>query len=74
MVAFQLDKLKVPGLDGFPEVFFQENWEVVKEEIVLLVKNFFDSVILPRGLNKTYIALVPKVQNPEKFTDFKPIS
>ena len=29
---------------------------------------------IPRALNETFIALVPKCGNPKKFADYKPIS
>jgi hypothetical protein len=39
---FQIWPLKVLGPDGFPGRFFQRNWAVLKEDVVTVVREFFD--------------------------------
>ena len=58
--VFNMGSLKALGPDGFPSLFFQPHWEVIKIEIAI-VKNFVEIGILNPMLNKTLIALVPKV-------------
>lgn len=37
-------------------------------------KNFFDTGVLPEGVNETAIVLIPKVAYPEPLKDFRTIS
>jgi hypothetical protein len=71
---FQISPLKAPGPDGFPARFFQRNWGVLKEEIISAVKEFFKSGVMPEGINETAIVLIPKVDEPEMISQFRPIS
>ena len=41
--VFDLGRMKSPGPDSFPGIFFQNHWHVVKKDIIRLVKkNFYD--------------------------------
>ena len=71
---FQIGPLKAPGPDGFPASFFQRNWGVLKENIIGAVKEFFITGIMPEGANTTSIVLFPKVNNPSKLSEYRPIS
>jgi hypothetical protein len=71
---FQIGPLKAPGPDGFPARFLQRNWDLLKEEVVQAVQRFFDTGIMPEGVNDTVIVLIPKNNDPEALKDFRPIS
>lgn len=45
-----------------------------KIEITAAVKLFFDTGVMPEGVNTTTIVLIPKVDTPTRLTDFRPIS
>ena len=45
-----------------------------KIEITAAVKLFFDTGVMPEGVNTTTIVLIPKVDTPTRVTDFRPIS
>ncbi|XP_042972884.1 uncharacterized protein LOC122304684 [Carya illinoinensis] len=72
--TFQMNPLGSPGPDGFPAQFYQKHWELVGREVsefalgVLNHGGFLDKI------NDTYIALIPKVKNPKRVTDFRPIN
>ena len=39
--VLQLGSYKAPGLDGFNDIFYQRFWNVIKEDVVGAMKNFF---------------------------------
>ena len=71
---FQIGPLKSPGPDGFPARFYQQNWDVLKEEVVGAVKQFFTDGVMPSELNTTTIVLIPKTNQAVELKDFRPIS
>ncbi|KAK3184843.1 hypothetical protein Dsin_032129 [Dipteronia sinensis] len=73
-VCFSLHPNKAPGLDGFNAHFFNITWDIVGEDVISVVQEFFMSGLLLKELNATILALVPKVPNPSKMKDFRPIS
>jgi hypothetical protein len=70
---FQIGPLKAPGPDGFPARFFQRNWGTLKDKIIAAVQEFFRTGIM-QGANTTSIVLIPKVSNPCKLSEYRPIS
>ncbi|XP_074305542.1 uncharacterized protein LOC141640759 [Silene latifolia] len=66
--------LKSPGPDGILAALFQKYWYVVKEDITEAVMSALNSGFILNELNRTFITLVPKCQNPENVTDYQPIS
>lgn len=69
-----MPKDKAPEVDGFLVEFFTRNWEIVKEDIVKAVKDFFSANRLPSMINITAITLVPKVKEPATVKDCRPIA
>ena len=57
---FQIGPLKAPGPDGFPARFFQRNWDLINDDVIKGVKQFFASSKMPEGINDTVIVLIPK--------------
>lgn len=72
--AFQLGKTKTPVLDGLNGLFYQCHWDIIQDDLLKLVRDFFSSGVLPSDLNKTIIALIPKNSHPESLDQFRPIS
>ncbi|GKA30636.1 RNA-directed DNA polymerase, eukaryota [Tanacetum coccineum] len=65
---------KSPGPDGFTFAFYKKFWDTIKEDVVGSVQHFFNTGILPRSCNTSFIAHIPKVPNPMVISDFRPIS
>jgi hypothetical protein len=74
LALFQMAPSKAPRVDGFTAGFFQRHWNLVKNDVVLAVKDFLNGDELPVGLNDTSITLIPKVHNPQKISQYRPIS
>lgn len=65
---------KAPGPDGFSPIFFQKYWGVVGDDVVSTCLGFLNGSAGLKELNHTLIALIPKVNNPKKVSEFRPIS
>ncbi|KAL9664765.1 hypothetical protein QQ045_020172 [Rhodiola kirilowii] len=68
------DGNKAPGPDIFNINFYKKFWLMVGDEVVGFIKEFCVNGRLSRGINKTYLALIPKSVNPHSFAVFRPIS
>ena len=71
---FQMNHYKAPGSDGFCALFFQKFWPLFKDSLYLAIQDFFCTRKLLNQFNHTLIALIPKVDNPEVTSHFRPIS
>ena len=70
----QMHPKKSRGPDGMSILFYQKYWDVVGPFVTKSVLQILNSSSLPCVLNETYICLIPKVQCPQKVTEFRPIS
>lgn len=68
------DSQKALGPDDFSFKFIKSSWDVIKVDIYNIVEDFRSSYRLPRGSNNAFIALIPKINSPTSFKDFRPIS
>ena len=65
--------LKAPGPDGFQALFYQKNWEIVAKNVYEMVLPALEGKGLPDHINDTHLVLLPKVENPELASQFRPI-
>lgn len=70
----QMGSFKAPSLDGFHALFFKQYWEVVGDKVFAFVRNAFASQQFDLKVGETLVVLIPKVDNPSSFKDFRPIS
>ncbi|KAK8588703.1 hypothetical protein V6N12_023127 [Hibiscus sabdariffa] len=71
---FERGPSKSQGIDGPNTMFFQHNWLAMGEWICLFVRQVYDGGVLPPHINHTLLVLLPKIANPKKMSQFKPIS
>lgn len=65
---------KSPGPDGFNFNFFQSFWDLLKREVEVMVNEFFVHGKLPLGFSSYFVALIPKINNPQCLSKFRSIS
>ena len=65
---------KAPGPDGFQCIFFKQYWHIVGDDIFNLVSSAFHTSYFDPSISDTLISLIPKVDLPNTYRDFKSIS
>ncbi|KAJ6846358.1 uncharacterized protein M6B38_280445 [Iris pallida] len=68
-----MKSLSAPGHDGLPACFFQRSWQLLKDDIVMMIQSTFEMASLPQTINHTNIALIPKTAASASPSDFCPI-
>lgn len=46
----------------------------MRKDVVVSVQSFFDKGFLPKGINSTILALIPKKTKAKGMNDYRPIS
>lgn len=70
----EMAPLKAPGPNGMPPLFFQTYWTDVSMDVTHAVLSCLNSCSILKSINHTFITLIPKVNNLEKVSNFRPIS
>ena len=73
-VLFKMPSGKSPGPDGFTAEFFKASWSIISKDFTTAVHSFFSKGFLPKGLNTTILALIPKKDEAMEMRDYRPIS
>lgn len=73
-VLFAMPSNKSPGPDGFPSEFFKITWPILAHDFTTAVQSVFRFGFLPKGVNSTILALVPKKVDSMEMKDFRPIA
>ena len=73
-VLFSMDAIKAPGSDGFPAIFYQRYWDIVGESVLKTCLGILNDGDEVATINDTVVPLIPKVEDPRRVSDFRPIS
>ena len=65
---------KAPGHDGINFLFYKKAWGTIKDDIFILVCNFFHTGKLPTSIKSSFICLIPKKCPAIGVDDYRPIS
>lgn len=64
---------KAPGPDGFCFDVIKGIWNIVEKDVFAFLEEFQRTVILPKGINLSFLSLIPKKLNPVGLSDFRQI-
>lgn len=67
-------KDKSPGPDGWFVEFYTAFFEILGEDLLKVIEECRILGRMYEAFNSTFIALIPKSNNPNSFNDFRPIS
>ncbi|XP_057811358.1 uncharacterized protein LOC131025575 [Salvia miltiorrhiza] len=67
------DGSKSPGPDGFNLNFWKTSWEIIKDDLIQVMKDFHKNGKIPRGCNSSFIVLIPKKEEASSIDEFRPI-
>lgn len=65
---------KAPNPDGMSIIFFQKYWDDVGNDVFGMILNVLNSNMSITKINKTNITFIPKIKNPSRMIEFRPIS
>lgn len=65
---------KAPGPDGFTINFYKSCWQTIKTEVWEVVEDSRRSGSILKGLNSTFLALIPKEEEARTPEKFRPIA
>lgn len=65
---------KAPGLDGLSAGFFQRYWNMLGRSVSAVCLEILNGDGDLSLINHTYVALIPKVKEPKRVTEYRPIS
>lgn len=72
--AFDCGKDKAAGPDGFNFHFVQEFWELLEEDFIKILFEFYDTGFISPECGLSFITLVPKCKNPTSMKEYRPIN
>ena len=72
--VWDCDGSKSPGPDGVSFDFIKQFWDLLKDDVMRFLVEFHRNGKPTKGLNSTFIALITKVNSPQRLNDFRPIS
>jgi len=74
LVVFAMNPNSAAGPDGTNGKIFQVCWDILKEDLYRAMLAFFCGHNMPKYMTHTCLVLLPKVDHPNKLSEFRPIS
>ncbi|KAG8363082.1 hypothetical protein BUALT_BualtUnG0006300 [Buddleja alternifolia] len=73
-VIFSLSPHKALGPDGCQAFFYRHMWDIVGDSVSKFIRHSFAQGTFGEGIGDTFICLIPKENNPDTITKFRPIA
>jgi hypothetical protein len=70
----KMPKEKSPGPDGWTRELFHNFFDIMGEDLLNAVEESRNRGFIPGVLNSTFYAIIPRINKPEHFSDFRPIA
>ena len=70
----QMAPLTTLGPDGMSLIFYKSFWHIVGNDVIMVVLSALNTGVVLESINTTFIALIPKILEPKKVSDFRPIN
>ena len=70
----QMAPTTAPSPNGMSPIFYKSFWKIVGDDVTKIVLNALNTGVVHDSLNATFISLIPKIKNPKRVSDFRPIS
>lgn len=74
VALFQMHQSKAPGPDGLSAGFFQRYWNILGRSVSAVCLEILNGDGDLSLINHKYVALIPKVKEPERVSEYRPIS
>ena len=74
VALFQMGPTKALGPGSMNALFYQKFWHIVGNDVITAVLDFLNNGNMQSEINFTHIVLIPKVNSPERMSDYRPIS
>ncbi|XP_062075245.1 uncharacterized protein LOC133779282 [Humulus lupulus] len=71
---FSIPNTKSPGPDGYGSGFFKSMWKDIGQDICSAITHSFAMGHFPKELYETTLSFIPKVANPARASDYRPIA
>lgn len=67
--VFSMEGLKALGPDGLTAAFYRRHWRIVGNSVREVVLSVLNSSVMPKELNQTFFALIPKSKASQTIND-----
>ncbi|GAU20900.1 hypothetical protein TSUD_120920 [Trifolium subterraneum] len=74
IVRLQIDNLQFSSISASEAYYLERPFDEVEGDLMRFLLEFYANGILVKGSNCTFIVLIPKVANPQRISNFRPIS
>ncbi|VFQ87851.1 unnamed protein product [Cuscuta campestris] len=71
---WQLNPNSSAGLDGYNGEFFRHFWDIIKEDLISAIQEFFLGIPIPKAFGSTFITLIPKTEGAKNIGHYRPIA
>ena len=68
------DGSKAPSPNGFKFSFLKKYWKIMKVDIMKFMEDFHSNAKLAKGMNSSFISLIPKEEFPNDLSKYRPIN
>ena len=65
---------KAPGIDGIPIEFYLKYWNIIKKEMIEIIRNNVKGTLLNEKQRKVVITLLPKDGDQSMLKSWRPVS